>query len=77
MKKIRNDGVRKAMEQTYGQAGVFLEAFGDLMTPEQRKIVADYAALKDCGPMARRVEFLKGRYYKYGLKRIIAQFIWS
>ena len=77
MKKIRNDGVRKAMEQTYAQAGVFLGAFGDLMAPEQRKAVADFAALKHCGPMARRVEFLRGGYYKYGLKRIIAQFIWS
>lgn len=77
MKKIRNDGVRKAMEQTYGQAGVFLDSFGELMTPEQRKAVADYAALKNCGPMARRAAFLKGGYYKFGLQRIIAQFIWS
>lgn len=77
MKKIRNDGVRKAMELTYDQAGVFLDAFGELMTPEQRKVVADYAALKHCGAMARRAEFLKGGYYKYGLQRIIAQFIWS
>ena len=77
MKKIRNDGVRKAMEQTYGQAEVFLNSFGDLMAPEQRKIVADYAALKDCGTVARKVGFLKGGYYKYGLQRIIAQFIWS
>ena len=77
VKKIRNDGVRKAMEATYGQAEVFLDAFGDLMAPEQRKAVADYAALKDCGAVARKVGFLKGGYYKYGLQRIIAQFIWS
>ena len=77
LKKIRNDGVRKAMEQTYGQAEVFLNAFEDLMSPEQRKIVADYAALKDCGAVARKMGFLKGGYYKYGLQRIIAQFIWS
>ena len=77
MKKICNDGVRKAMEQTYGQADVFLDAFGELMAPEQRKVVADYAALQHRGAMARRVEFLKGGYYKYGLLRIIAQFIWS
>lgn len=77
MKKIRNDGVRKAMELTYEQAEVFLNAFGELMEPEQRKMVADYAALKDCGALARKVGFLKGGYYKYGLQRIIAQFIWS
>ena len=77
LKKIRNDGVRKAMEQTYGQAEVFLNAFENLMSPEQRKIVADYAALKDCGAVARKMGFLKGGYYKYGLQRIIAQFIWS
>ena len=77
MKKIRNDGVRKAMEDTYAQAEIFLEAFGDLMAPEQRQVVADYAALKHCSAMDRRIRFLKGGYYKYGVKRIIAQFIWS
>lgn len=77
MKKIRNDGVRKAMEDTYAQAEVFLETFGERMTPEQRKTVADYAALKHMGPLARRVAFLKGGYYKYGIQRIAAQFLWA
>ena len=77
LKKIRNDGVRKAMEDTYAQAEVFLEAFGDLMAPEQRQMVAEYAALKNRSSMGRRLGFWKGGYYKYGLKRIIAQFIWS
>ena len=77
LKKIRNDGVRKTMEDTYAQAEVFLETFGDLMAPEQRQVVADYAALKNCGAMGRRIGFLKGKYYKYGIRRIIAQFIWS
>ena len=77
LKKIRNDGVRKAMEDTYDQAEVFLETFGELMTPEQRRTVADYAALKHRGPLARRVGFLKGGYYKYGLQRIAAQFLWA
>ena len=77
VRKIRNDGVRKAMEQTYSQAKVFLDAFGDVMDSDQRQAVAAYAALENCGPMARRIGFVKGRYYKYGIKRIIAQFIWS
>ena len=76
LKKIRNDGVRKAMEDTYAQAEVFLEAFGDLMAPEQRQVVADYAALKQASSMERRMAFHKGGYYKYGIKRIVAQFIW-
>ena len=77
LKKIRNDGVRKAMEDTYAQAEVFLEALGGRMAPEQRQLVADYAALKHRGPMGRRVGFCKGGYYKYGVRRIIAQFLWS
>ena len=77
LKKIRNDGVRKAMEDTYAQAGIFLEAFGDLMAPEERQVVADYAALKNRSAMGRRVAFVKGKYFKYGIRRIIAQFIWS
>ena len=77
LKKIRNDGVRKAMEDTYDQAEIFLEAFGDLMAPEQRQVVADYAALKNRSAMGRRLAFVKGGFYKYGLQRIIAQFIWS
>ena len=77
LKKIRNDGVRKAMEDTYDQAEIFLEAFGDLMAPEQRQVVADYAALKNRSAMGRRLAFVKDGFYKYGLQRIIAQFIWS
>ena len=77
LKKIRNDGVRKAMEDTYAQAEIFLEAFGDLMAPEERRTVADYAALKNHSAMGRRVAFVKGKYFKYGIRRIIAQFIWS
>lgn len=77
LKKIRNDGVRKAMEATYAQAEVFLEAFGDQLAPEQQQVVADYAALKHRNAMGRRVGFLKGGYYKYGARRIVAQFLWS
>ena len=77
LKKIRNDGVRKAMEQTYCQAETFLQCFGGLMDPKQRQTVADYARLAHQGGMARRAAFLKGGYYKYGVRRIAAQFIWS
>lgn len=77
LKKIRNDGVRKAMEQTYHQAEVFLQCFGDQMDPRQRQVVEDYAAMARKGAMARRVGFVKGGYYKCGIQRIVAQFIWS
>ena len=77
LKKIRNDGVRKAMEDTYDQAELFLEAFEDRMDPERRQVVAAYAALKYRGALGRRVEFVKGGYYKYGIQRIVAQFLWA
>ena len=65
------------MEDTYDQAEVFLCCFGKLMDANKRQTVADYAALKHKGPMTRRLAFLKNRFYKYGLRRIIAQFLWA
>lgn len=77
LKKIRNDGVRKAMEDTYHQADTFLQCFGDQMDHEQRQVVKAYGDLARTGAMGRRVGFLKGGYYKYGIQRIAAQFLWS
>ena len=77
LKKIRNDGVRKAMEDTYCQAETFLECFGDQMTSEQRQVVKAYGELGHKGAMGRRAGFLKGGYYKHGIQRIAAQFLWS
>ena len=77
LKKIRNDGVRKAMEQTYNQAETFLTCFGDLMDQEQRQVVKAYGDLAHKGGMARRAAFVKGGYYKFGIQRIMAQFLWS
>ena len=77
LKKIRNDGVRKAMEQTYHQAEVFLQCFGDQLDQEQYQVVKAYGDLARKGAMGRRVGFVKGGYYKCGVRRIAAQFIWS
>ena len=77
LKKIRNDGVRKAMEDTYRQAEIFLQCFGNQLNQEQYRMVKAYGDLGHKGAMGRRVGFLKGGYYKFGVQRIVAQFLWS
>lgn len=77
LSKIKNDGVKTAMEMTYAQAKVFADCFGPLLSNENRQLVEAYAAGADKNAFARRVGFLKYGFLKYGLQRIAAQLIWG
>ena len=77
MKKVKNDGVRTAMEQTYAQAATFLDCFGPQLDARSREIVAAYATIGKQGYFARRFTFLKYGFWKCGLQRIVAQLIWG
>lgn len=76
-KKIKNDGVKTAMAQTFVQAKTFLDCFGALLTPENRALVAAYAAMPEKKGLARRVDYLKYGFLKCGLTRIAAQLLWG
>lgn len=77
LSKIKNDGVKTAMAQTYAQARIFLDCFGDLLDDDTRKTLQMYAAMDQKNGFVRRFCYLKYGFLKYGLQRIIAQFFWG
>lgn len=77
LKKIRNDGVRSAMAQTYAQAKVFEDCFGAMLDSKTRQTVQAYAAMSHKNGMARRIHYLKYGFLKCGIHRIVAQLIWG
>lgn len=77
LNKIKNDGVRSAMAQTYAQAQVFVDCFGSMLDDKTRKTVQTYAAMADKNGIVRRICYVKHSFLKCGLQRIAAQFIWG
>lgn len=77
LKKIKNDGVRSAMAQTYAQAKVFDDCFGAMLDEKSRKTVQSYAAMANKNGFARRIGYMKHGFLKCGIQRIIAQLIWG
>ena len=77
LKKIKNDGVRSAMTQTFAQAKVFNESFGAMLDDQTRKIVETYAAMANKNGIVRRANYISYSFLKCGIQRILAQFIWG
>ena len=77
LKKIKNDGVRSAMAQTYAQAKVFEDCFGAMLDSKTRQTVQTYAAMSHKNGIARRINYLQYGFLKCGIHRIVAQLIWG
>ncbi len=77
LKKIRNDGVKTAMSQTYEQAKAFGSCFAAILNEQDKQLVQNFAAIADKNGICRRINFIKYGFFKYGIQRIIAQFIWG
>lgn len=77
LKKIKNDGVKSAMAQTYRQAKVFDDCFGAMLSAPARKAVQAYAAMAGQNGLLRRICYIKYGFWKCGLQRIVAQLIWG
>ncbi len=70
-------GVRRAMEDTSRQAGALLAAYPELFTPEQAKMLADFAGIYQKNKLQRLYCYGKHKLWKTGLTRKIAQLIWG
>ena len=77
LKKIKNDGVKSAMVQTYAQAKVFDDCFGDMLDDASRATVRAYAAMAEQNGFLHRVNYIKYGFWKCGLQRIAAQLLWG
>ena len=77
LKKIKNDGVRTAMAQTYAQAKIFVDCFGPMLDNNTLDTVQAFADMTKKNAIARRVAFIRHGFLKCGIQRIVAQFIWG
>ncbi len=65
--------LRRELQRATAQAGALLRRFGPEMSPEQRRLVGDFAEIPDCGPLQRRWRLARlGTLTHYGLARNIA-----
>ena len=74
--KLKNNFVKMAIRATYLQAVEFQACFWNELDPQSRAIVSEYARLQEYSPCKRRKSIIKNRFFKIGVKRIIAQLIW-
>ena len=56
------------------QAGAFLERFGPELSPSQRRAVAAFAGLGECGFLGRRWRLARYGFYRSGLLRNVGLF---
>lgn len=56
--------MRNALTKTMLQASTFLSHFRSKLSPEQQKIIYNYALLANSGALKKRYLFLKHRYFK-------------
>lgn len=61
--------IRRSLRNTQIQAEAFLDRYGDKLSPDQHKLVRDYAALNSQTFWGRRSTILRGGYFKNGFLR--------
>lgn len=77
MNKLKNNEIARVMDKSYRQAEKFDECYADLLSAEKRDIVLQYSDLKNKNFVIRRYVFVKYRYFKIGMSRVVAQMIWG
>lgn len=70
-------GIRESILATYAQAKAFLEAYPDMLTMEQKKLIGIFGSLHERGMLSRMRLLSKYKLYKSGLYRKIGQIIYG
>ena len=76
LQKLKGGTVRRSLSDTARQAGAFLACYEQELTPDQRALLADYAAAPQRGKLARLALYRRRGLWKYGLNRRIGQILW-
>lgn len=76
LQKLKGGAVRRSLSDTARQAGAFLACYEQELTPNQRALLADYAAAPQRGKLARLALYRRRGLWKYGLNRRIGQILW-
>lgn len=71
--RLRSKSLRQSLQEAAGQAEAFCECFGEMLSPEQRELVAAFAKTKDAGLFERNRIYHRYQLYKNGWIRVVAQ----
>ncbi len=63
------NGARQTIDRNILQARAFLALFEDRLSPTQKQVVANFAAIRGQGALARRWSLVSNRYWKAGFVR--------
>ncbi len=74
--KLRG-GIRESMAATGAQAGKFADCYADVLSPEQSKLLHDFADSFQKGKLTRIGVYFKHRLWKNGLHRKLGQLVWG
>lgn len=73
--KLKSGAMKKSLRGAAEQAEAFLKCFGDAIPQDKKTIISDFAKTKDASIFKKDYIYLKHRLYKYGIIRVLAQFI--
>jgi glycosyltransferase involved in cell wall biosynthesis len=63
------DGARNTINRNVRQAKAFLSRFRSRLDPKQIQIMEDFVAIRAQGPLSRRLNLVRNRFWKAGLVR--------
>lgn len=69
------NGARQTIDRNILQAGAFLARYEGRLSPTQRKIVENFAAIRRRGAVGRRVSLVRNRFWKAGVVRNVGLFL--
>lgn len=75
LERLKSGSMKKSLNGAAEQAEVFLACFGDTVPQDKKAIIEDFAKTKGASLLKKDLVYLKHRLYKYGVIRVLAQFI--
>ena len=73
--RLKAGRMKKSLSEAAGQAQEFFNCFGDDLSPQQKKMVQDFAKTRKANLFVRDKIYIKHKLYKNGLARILAQLL--
>ncbi len=73
--RLKSGAMRKSLKGAAEQAESFLECFGDTVPQDKKTVISDFAETGDASILKKDYIYLKHHLYKYGLIRVLAQFV--
>jgi glycosyltransferase involved in cell wall biosynthesis len=69
------NGTRQTIDRNILQAGAFLARYETRLSPTQKRVVENFAAIRRHGVVARRYSLVRNRFWKAGVVRNVGLFL--